>query len=337
VQPFPQTARQTRKQEFDNAGQNVMVERVAITKGLWFLLERQSSDGAWRDFALEPGTSDAWTTAYIAGCLSQVTEGDESIEISSALRSAAHWLTTAMRPDGGWGYNANAPVDSDSTALAILFLSTIIDVFVPAKSYERLTRFQNDDGGFATFERAGASNTWGMSHPDVTPTALRALLTRFSWDDAIVRRGLAHSRATLNEEHLWDSYWWTTPLYATLANIRLLEEGQISYDRQNVLRAVRDLPISTNVFEVALRGEILGMIDRANPRLIQIRDYLKDAQHPDGKWRANSPILRVTDPRCRTPWREANAGLLVSDPHNLFTTATVLHSLRRIMDPPLLG
>ncbi len=46
--------------------------KTAIQKGVHFLIERQSLDGAWRDFSLEPGESDSWATAYVAGCLSQV-------------------------------------------------------------------------------------------------------------------------------------------------------------------------------------------------------------------------------------------------------------------------
>ncbi len=142
-----------------------------------------------------------------------------------------------MRVDGGWGYNGNCPVDSDSTAHAVLFLSPC-EAALPERCYDRLLRFQRADGGFATFERTDPGNSWGVSHPDVSPIVLRALLTRLSPDDAAIRRGLAHSLSTLGPEALWPSYWWVSPLYATLANIRLLTETRTSYDQGQVVQGL---------------------------------------------------------------------------------------------------
>jgi hypothetical protein len=231
-----------------------------------------------------------------------------------------------MRANGGWGYNDNCPVDSDSTALAVLFLMLCGDP-LSDECYDLLLGFQREDGGFATFERRDPTNSWGVSHPDVSPVVLRALLTRLPPEHVAVRRGLDYCLSSLGPGGLWPSYWWTTPLYATLANVRLLAQTGTPYDRARVVRAVRNLPIPRNAFESALLGETLAILDRGNSRIAQVGRTLAEEQYSDGSWRASAPILRVTDPRCLTPWTEEAAGVRASDRHHLFTTATALRCL----------
>jgi prenyltransferase beta subunit len=153
----------------------------AIRKGVQFLIKMQSPDGAWRDFALEPGESDSWVTAYVGGCLSRVLLELTTPGHDEALNRAIQWLRGVMRAGGGWGYNGNCPVDSDSTALSVLLLSCS-ENSLPEMCYDRLLEFQRTDGGFATFERRDPANAWGVSHPDVSPVVLHALLTKLPPD-----------------------------------------------------------------------------------------------------------------------------------------------------------
>lgn len=299
----------------------------AIRNGLRFLVETQSSDGAWRDFSLEPGQSDSWVTAYVGGCLSHVPIEFAIPNSNEALNRAIQWLRGAMRIDGGWGYNSSCPVDSDSTALAVLLLRRV-GVSLPEACFNRLLEFQKEDGGFATFERGDITNSWGISHPDVSPTVLRALLTKLPSDAPAITRGLGYCLSTLGPDGLWPSYWWTSPLYATLVNIQVLAQTGTPYNRKHVLRAVCDFPLfSDNAFEWAVLGETLAVLDPGNPKLVHFGRALADAQLPHGNWQASTPILRVSDPRSLTPWNEKDAGILVSDPNHLFTTATVLRFL----------
>ena len=233
----------------------------AIRDGVAFLVDRQSADGAWHDFELEPGESDAWATAYVGCCLARVAQRKivSGLDLDQTLVPAADWLRRAMRADGGWGYNDNCPVDCDSTALAVLFLSQI-GAPAPDLCRDRLLAFQKSDGGFATFDRRDPRNSWGISHHDVGPVALRALLTTLTADDPVVLRGLAYALAGIDADGLWPSFWWTTPLYATLANLRLLERMGTPFRGELLLETLENLPTPRNAFVAALFGEILGIL-----------------------------------------------------------------------------
>jgi len=298
----------------------------AIQKGVRFLVERQSGDHAWRDFALEPGESDAWVTAYVGNCLSQLPTG--LTDCDETLDTAAQWLRRNMRAEGGWGYNGECPVDSDSTALAVLFLTARGNP-VPDECYQRLLSFQKQDGGFSTFERRDPSNVWGMSHSDVGPAVLLALLTKLPKDHPAICRGLAFSVAALGCEGLWRSYWWTTPLYATLANVVLLEQAGASYARDLVVEAVRNVVLPANSFELALLGETISILDSSDPRIPELVRILTTVQSSDGSWSASADILRVPDPGRR--FADSTGGVAALDHHHLLTTATVLRCLSSLM------
>src|ERR1700722_10729424 len=84
------------------------LERV-LGSSLEYILSRQRRDGSWGDWALPPGESSIWTTAFV-GC--------------RLTGLAATWLEERIFSDGGWGYNEEVGSDADSTALAILFLAS---------------------------------------------------------------------------------------------------------------------------------------------------------------------------------------------------------------------
>lgn len=199
-----------------------------------------------------------------------------------------------MRSDGSWGYNLNYVSDSDSTAHAILFLR-YYGLALPDKCYMKLLSFQQKDGGFATFAHCDPSDSWGKSHPDVTPVVPQALLTRFQLSNVNVQQGIGFVLSREEPECLWPSFWWTTALYSTLANVRLLEQIQIPYQRECVLETVLKHKISEdNPFQLALLGEILSFLRPENPVTLSIGHILTKSQLPDGSWLA-PPILRITN------------------------------------------
>lgn len=305
-----------------------MIIAKAIERGFQFLLRGQSPDGAWRDFLLDPGESDSWVTAYIGSCLLRVLSGEHvSSPQWSIMNESSEWLRRAMRADGGWGYNENCLVDSDTTARAVLFLNKCGNN-IPDICFARLLRFQTSDGGFATFDPRDRKDSWGASHPDVSPIVLRALLTRLSASDASIQRGIDYVLSQLQPDGMWQSFWWATPLYSTVANVQLLEQAQVVYDRSRVLRAVQCMPMFKDPFRSALLGEILAIMAPENTRALEVNHALAKSQQADGSWHALSPSLRVTLSHCFTPWTFGGyVGDVVSDPHHFFTTATVLRCL----------
>lgn len=301
----------------------------ALLRAIDFILARQSSDGPWLDFMLEPGESDAWVTAYVGLQLQTVPASLLSAAGHAAVGRGADWLLSAMRADASWAYNDKCPADCDSSAHAILFLASQGRP-LPAACYHRLLRFQKSDGGFATYERQDPGNSWGVSHPDVTPVALRALLTRLDPKANAIQMGLRYVHAHGPPAGLWQSFWWATPLYSTLMNLCLLEELGVRYDKPLVLDALLRAPILKSGFEVALLAQILVILAPKFNGLGNVREILIDSQRADGSWQGSAP-LRVTSPTVTTPWTSAGSGRISFDPKSIFTTATSIGALTALL------
>ncbi|WP_328978467.1 prenyltransferase/squalene oxidase repeat-containing protein [Streptomyces canus] len=291
---------------------------VALDRAVAYLINHQSSDGAWRDYQLEPGVSDSWTTGYVGLALADLRG------TSTALAAATNFLQSSMRPDGGWAYNDLCPVDCDSTSNVVLFLDRL-GAGVPARTYERIARFQNADGGFATFAAHWAGDSWGCSHPDVNPLALRAL-SRGTGTDDVVESGVRYALAAREESGLWNSFWWTTPLYSTAANVTtLLGLGRL-VDAPCTVGAVAELArLSTDPFRLALGLDVMALLGGDGSETCR---RLLALQRPDGSWHAQHRNLRVTVNWCCTPWQDDGfVGHVATDQHHLVTSATVLRSL----------
>jgi hypothetical protein len=91
--------------------------REAIARGATQLLAQQDDDSFWREFALAPGASESWATAWVGWCLAgtAISTGAPHAAVRNALARARSALATARRA-GGWGYNRSTGPDADSTA-----------------------------------------------------------------------------------------------------------------------------------------------------------------------------------------------------------------------------
>ncbi|MBK9036078.1 MAG: hypothetical protein IPL61_33345 [Myxococcales bacterium] len=295
----------------------------AITHAIDFLLAHQSSCGQWLDFALPVGPSDAWVTAYVGLALAELPAAYRSPAVAAAIARAADWCEQAMGADHGWGYHAFTSSDADSTAHAIRFLRAAGRA-VPAACVARLMAFQRVDGGFATYRRDDPDDTWGHSHADVTPAALRALAAEPTARAAVVA-GVAYAAAQQRADGTWPSYWWHSHAYATRHNVAALT--QLGHPLDATAIAAAWAVDAATPFDLGLglacRAELGARFDDA---LAGARRALVATQDDDGGWPA-APILRLTDPRCAAPWAQPDAGTLYADPRRLFTTATVLTGL----------
>jgi hypothetical protein len=295
---------------------------VALSRGLAFLLSRQSPSGFWADWQLPPGESRIWTTAYVGYRLSALSGSDKETT-SAVMRKAADWLLGQEFPDGGWGYVEEVGADADSTALAILFL-TSHGFSIEERSWERLRAFQRPDGGFATFTPQGSFGSWVESHADVTATAVLALLKRTPSGgpvtDSDVARGLRYLRRQVTPSGLWNSFWWNSCLYATEANLLLSRRASAGAALASIA--------PKNCFERALL--ILSLLNAGSsadtPEVSQAVSALISRQLKDGSW-PSAPILRLTDRDCLEPWTRSEAGPLFADKNRIFTTATAVAAL----------
>lgn len=294
----------------------------AIAAGLNYILSMQAADGSWTEWALPPGPSSAWTTAYVGYQLRSLAP-DLMKQAAPHLTLAAHWQCDHAFAEGGWGYNERVGPDADSTSYAILFLASV-GWPAPDSAYAMLSELQRPDGGFGTYLPLGEPNAWNASHPDVTPMALLAMLTRPVPDRALVQRGIDYILQQRTPQGLWHSFWWRSGLYGTRANLSLLDAVGIEMPSSASLTGI----LSTNAFEMALLISSLLLVNRAGSQgnISEIVDRLVRQQRPDGSW-DTAPILRITRRDCYEPWASDDAGRLYAEPSRLFTTATVLHAL----------
>ncbi|HEY3340756.1 MAG TPA: hypothetical protein VGK81_02010, partial [Anaerolineae bacterium] len=94
-----------------------------LAAGLAYILSMQAVDGSWTEWALPPGSSSAWTTAYVGYKLHSLPP-DLMMQAAPRLAPAAGWQCDHAFSGGAWGYNALVGPDADSTSCAILFLAS---------------------------------------------------------------------------------------------------------------------------------------------------------------------------------------------------------------------
>ena len=306
----------------------------SLDAGLEFLLRRQSRAGCWSDWDLPPGPSDSWTTAYI-GCQLAVLPRPLRSRSQPAMRAAAQWLVQHESKGGGWGYNANVGADADSTAYALQFLSSD-PVAGPGASCDCLIAYQQPDGGFSTYPPDAGLGSWGTSHADVTAVAARALLSNRGLGSRALARASEYLLRRRKADGTWDSFWWTSPLYATTAALSLLHATEPHLDLARTHETLVSIAVE-NAFERALLIEALTQTraDEGCQRLATLVEQLVSEQLPDGSW-ASTPILRLTHRQCSDPAATKSAGPLFADPDRLFTSATGLRALSRVAasNPP---
>jgi len=298
-------------------------ETIAV--GLEYILSMQAEDGSWTEWALPPGSSSTWTTAYVGFKLRHLPLGLEN-RVSPHIAAAARWLSDNAFADCGWGYNQAAGSDADSTSYAILFLKSAGHQ-VPGPAYAMLGNLQCGDGGFSTYFPIGEPNSWNVSHPDVTPIAILAMLTHPAPDRNAIQRGIEYVLREKTSLGLWNSFWWGSCLYGTAASLSLLDTAGIEMPTSAALTQIEP----TNAFEVALLTSSLLYMYRGGSQ-VMIRDLVEkliSQQQPDGSW-PTAPILRITLRNCYEPWASGDAGQLYAEPNSLFTTATALHALKKV-------
>lgn len=300
----------------------------ALGLSVEYVLSRQHADGSWVDWNLPPGQSSTWTTAYVGNKLTGLSSHLRD-RASCATAHASEWLTKNMSPDCGWGYNEQVDSDADSTALAILFLVST-GKNVPELSYACLGNFQCEDGGFATFRGRQNLGSWGVSHPDVTPSAVLALTTKYGATSQAVNRGLQFILNKRTSAGIWKSFWWTTFLYSTERSLSLFEAVRLDIDLKVTRKTLLHTRPQTPFESALLLSSLLWLPDIAKDQDVwPLVDQLIEDQAIDGSW-SSPPMLRVTRRDCLDPWKPGDPDPLFRDQNCLFTTATVIDAFSNL-------
>lgn len=301
-----------------------MTLSTSIDGGLAFLRAVQTESGYWSDWQLPPGESRMWTTAYVGYRLAALPLHRQH-QVKELISRANAWLSAAELPGGGWGYSDPTGADADSTALAMLSLG-FHGADVGDTSLHRLCRYQNPDGGFSTYAHESSYGAWIESHAEVSAAALLALISAVSPPADRIARGLRYAHGVRRADGLWNSYWWTSCLYATEAMLSFFKAANEDVAHSPLMDALQAVSTST-AFDSALLLLCLAQIERGHEQFAHdLARSLAADQLPDGSW-PNAPILRLTDRRVSEPWSVEYAGPLFADPQRVFTTATVVSAL----------
>ncbi len=333
-----------------------LLER-AMDSAASYLVQEQAADGSWGDFMLLAEQSTFWVTGYVAWTL-QFTR-----PAAADLSRAANWLLAQQYPGGGWGYNNHWPVDTDSTANALLFLSGCADV-APERWADALRVCLSGErrgGGFTTIldpdawvDRFRASSVnlqgWTAAHPCVTGVVALLFATLNQPQlGPVLQRTIAYLRDNQSPEGYWPAYWWAGLLYTTCRSVQALLALGTPPDDPALVRARNWLLASqrsdggwsapdepSQAFHTAFAVQALACLGgdaTARAALRRGVEWLLVQQQPNGSW-VIAPVLRVPRPNNIRPWegttwRESMIGLdvVVADWRRLFTTATVLQAL----------
>ncbi len=331
----------------------MMLER-AVNTAAHFLLAARNREGWWLDFSLYPGASDEWMTAYVGTVLASMDEEN----CTEAARDAWHLLVAGQRLDGRWGYNRRTVGDADSTGWGIHLAYALGLENTPTALQARLVMKEHmrADGGCATYATDGpirrsllapdylSFRGWCGVHECVTASIAALPDYRTS--------ACACLRARQREDGSWKSYWWCDHEYATALAVEALAcekqagnssaiQQAVSWARERLSRtgcvSTSDQPAGSP-FATAwcLRILLLAADPGSVADAVQAATgWLLQQQCDDGSWpssaRMRVPLSSDEQPDTYTAWIYGGKGYgsVVFDQHSLFTTATVLATLRQ--------
>jgi hypothetical protein len=189
---------------------------LRVASAVTHLLAAQAEDGFWRDYALPPGASESWTTAWVLCALLEI-DPDPGADWA---RRAGHALL-ASGSASGWGYNRATGPDADSTAWTLRALAALGQP--PADGWRCLQRYLDRHGRAHTFLESDAGE-WGRAHADVTAMVGLALVETGAPRDLVVR--VRHGLLDLcRPGDLWSAYWWSCDAYAAAWAIEFLRRS----------------------------------------------------------------------------------------------------------------
>lgn len=308
----------------------------AIEGGLDFLTRLQDPDGLYRDFALPPGPSNGWVTAFVSVAMNEATKVCEHSGSVAASAKAAKALISNSRSTG-WGYNGQTATDADSTAFAIRAILGA-GMRLPRRADVLLSPFVDSAGHGHTFHNSCRMGNWADAHADVSPSIGLALQAA---DEASkIRSQLVQASLQARLPNgIWPAYWWRYPYYSTQMNLAWLRsQGALTPSlASSALGGLCQLDVQqVSVFDVAslltaiveIRSVVeTSLGERNTQRLVTI-------QKADGGW-PRSRCLGL--PSQRPKLRTGTGGSDISetpyyiDGRRIFTTAAVVQALARFL------
>ncbi|SHG64710.1 Squalene-hopene cyclase C-terminal domain-containing protein [Chryseolinea serpens] len=316
--------------------------KLSIEKATEYLFQNTTPNGQWEDFLTSAGLSNYWVTAY------------------TYYHLIKHNIKVPFKPSLEGSFNDTLVSDGDTLTFTIAALA-LHETENPSsqlkKHLDQWLLFRQPDGGWATYVDKAMLRSrlklddeisvagWIRSKPCVTAAACCVL---GSFADLKKERIAAEQYllACQHAEGFWESYWWTSDIYATSWAIQALNDRP-GYTQQcekalSWLTGTRnhekgfwsdDHTNLPNPFYTALAVQAILATKKNLKDLVQSIQWLLQQQKVDGSWPSTRilaiPATNVLHRAEVKSWRNSSFGVntLVDDHNRIFTTVTALGAL----------
>jgi len=335
--------------------QNVISLDDRIKKIEYFIIKQQNSNGSWSDMVTNQGISEVWTTGFITWNLSQ-----NNTNRNSYVDLAIEYLFE-NRSLNLWGYNPNMIWDIDSSFNVLFAIDQ--NNAIKKRDIDLLIGSQKPNGAFCTYvddkdlkkylgHKFQDFSGWTHEHICVSALALYFLCVSKKNNNA-KNKLLNYLLPKQNNDGLWESYWWTSPLYSTAFIVKsLIIENYEKYNRiiTSAINSILQLRNSNYSFGDSHDNEsafftllVLDMLCSSNITFNKYKEYVSlimnwvlNNQLEDGSFHS-SYILRIPSPEIKNPnkikmWVTNNSkgvNVVKSDFMRLFTTSLAFQALNK--------
>jgi squalene cyclase len=293
------------------------------------------------------GMGKAWITNYVA---LQLAEIDKELPILSDLRTEI-----LDKIEKFISYNADIIQDGDSTNFLVGFLQEMD--LLPGELVNSWYKFMDrESGGWRTYldgkklrellELEEDISVDGWLSPKVCISAVSAYVLSKKEDSSEFQKTCQYLLNNKTGNH-WDSYWWTSPIYATAFSLMALSKREEYYsdcvETADWLANLQEKegfwqnPVGqfSSPFYTALALKTLFIFDkgRFKNQIDKGISWLLTHQTLDGSWQTNKilqiPATHIEDPKEVNNWRNSSFGVncLSDDFNRNFTTSTVINCL----------
>jgi hypothetical protein len=318
----------------------------AIHNAFNYLETNQNEDGSWSDFMTSAGTGKAWITGYVG---SQIAE---HFPDTPSLQKTKKLLLEDV--ESLLSYNDSIFQDGDSTTF---ILSLTQQLNLPNQEIRtNWFNYLHASGGWQTYiheqplrERLELPEDVSVTawfSPKVCVSAAAVTILK-EIDPSAFNKTAAYLVKNINSSGYWESYWWTSPVYATayaiIALANLPEHKTTCENACNWLLTQQQPDGSwlnpptakPNAFYSALALNSLLAFDKTlhKSAIKKGVNWLQNNQTTDGSWQTDRilqiPATGVEKPQSVKNWRNSSFGVnCITDDHNrVFTTSTVLNFL----------
>ncbi|WP_167856475.1 prenyltransferase/squalene oxidase repeat-containing protein [Hymenobacter metallicola] len=321
--------------------------QTAAAMALRHLQASRDAQGCWLDFLTSAGQSKMWTTAYAGLLLAETKIG----------LTAAHEAFDAsfLLPPS---YNEGIMQDGDSTNFSMGLRRKVWGETSPQQISTWL-EFMDADGGWVTYrDETRLRNIMKLPKhvsvaawltPKLCVTAAAAYVLRLYKE--LEPQYQLSCRYLARHQHpagYWNSYWWTSPIYATaFAILALAPVAEHDACREAGLRWLAAQQSDNGAWygqtnaqqpsafftALALKALLVNSSQDYSAAVERGAQWLLSQQMSDGSWLTTRilrvPATDVADPATVKRWRLSSFGtdIEVDDHNRIFTTSTALNAL----------